>query len=171
MRLERPSMKWKDEHEAYMDEWDEEGMTPSSFHLDSGISYENYLEELHKREAGHGKWLPCTNYFLVDDTDRVVGMIDIRHDLNEYLHQFGGHIGYGVRPSERRKGYATRMLAEALKVTDTLGIKSVLVTCNEENIGSAKTIQHNGGKEDVSMIEEDGTVVRRFWIDRENKSS
>ena len=104
-------------------------------------------------------------------TKRVVGMIDIRHDLNEYLHQFGRHIGYGVRPSERRKGYATRMLAEALKVTDKLGIKSVLVTCNEENIGSAKTIQHNGSREDVSRTEEDGTVVRRFWIERENESA
>lgn len=167
MRLERPSMKWKDEHEAYMKEWDEDGMTPSSFHLNDRIPYEVYLEELRNRESGQGKWLPCTNYFLVDETDRVVGMIDIRHDLNEYLHQFGGHIGYGVRPSERRKGYATQMLAEALKVTDRLGIKSVLVTCNEENIGSAKTIQHNGGKEDVSLTEEDGTVVRRFWINRE----
>ena len=121
---------------------------------------------LAKREEGHGKWLPCTNYFLVDDTDRVVGMIDIRHDLNEYLHQVGGHIGYGVRPSERRKGYATWMLSEALKVTDTLGLNPVLITCNQDNMGSAKTIQNNGGQEDESFTEEDGTVVRRFWIHR-----
>ncbi|REB05253.1 GNAT family N-acetyltransferase [Sporosarcina sp. BI001-red] len=93
-------------------------------------------------------------------------MIDIRHGLNEYLHQVGGHIGYGIRPSERQRGYATWMLAEALKVTDSLGITSVLVTCNDDNIGSAKTIQNNGGEEDVSVTEEDGTVVRRFWINR-----
>lgn len=166
MRLVRPSLEWKEEHEAYMKEWDEERMTPSSFHLKEGIPYEDYLKELAKREAGHDKWLPCTNYFLVDDTDRVVGMIDIRHDLNEYLHQVGGHVGYGIHPSERRKGYATWMLAEALKLTDTLGINSVLITCNEENIGSAKTIQNNGGVEDESFTEDDGTVVRRFWIHR-----
>lgn len=166
MRLVRPSLEWKEEHEACMKEWDEERMTPSSFHLNEGVPYEDYLKELAKREAGHDKWLPCTNYFLVNDTDRVVGMIDIRHDLNEYLHQVGGHIGYGIRPSERRKGYATRMLAEALKVTDELGINSVLITCNNDNIGSAKTIQNNGGVEDESFTEDDGTVVRRFWIHR-----
>ncbi|WP_432352890.1 GNAT family N-acetyltransferase [Sporosarcina sp. A2] len=167
MRLERPSMKWKEEHAAYRNEWDEDRMIPSSFNWDEGIPYETYLEELALREAGHGKWLPCTNYFLVDDTQRVVGMIDIRHDLNEYLHQVGGHIGYGIRPSERRKGYATWMLSEALKVTDTLGISSVLITCNEDNVGSAKTIQKNGGIEDGSFTEEDGTVVRRFWIKKD----
>ena len=128
--------------------------------------YEVYLEELARGEAGHGKWLPCTNYFLVDETDRVVGMIDIRQELNEYLRQVGGHIGYGIRPSERRKGYATLMLAEALKVTDALVISNVLVTCNEENIGSVKTIQNNGGREDESFTEDDGTVVRRFWINQ-----
>ncbi len=167
MRLERPSMRWKEEHEAYRDEWDEERMTPSSFHIAVETPYEIYLEELALREAGHGKWLPCTNYFLVDDTNRIVGMIDIRHELNEHLHQVGGHIGYGVRPSERRKGYATRMLAEALKVTEGLGIDAVLVTCNDDNIGSTKTIENNGGVEDTSFIEVDGTVVRRFWIKRE----
>ncbi|MBD7908574.1 GNAT family N-acetyltransferase [Sporosarcina gallistercoris] len=166
MRLERPSLKWKEEHIAYMNEWDESRMTPSSFQLEEGSSYESYLEELAKREEGQGKWLPCTNYFLVDDMDRIVGMIDIRHDLNEYLHQVGGHIGYGVRPSERRKGYATWMLSEALKVTDTLGINPVLITCNHDNMGSAKTIQNNGGQEDESFTEDDGTVVRRFWIHR-----
>ena len=141
-------------------------MIPSSFQFGENCPYEVYLEELARGEAGHGKWLPCTNYFLVDETDRVVGMIDIRQELNEYLRQVGGHIGYGIRPSERRKGYATLMLAEALKVTDALGISNVLVTCNEENIGSVKTIHNNGGREDESFTEDDGTVVRRFWINQ-----
>ncbi len=76
-----------------------------------------------------------------------------------------------MRPAERRKGYATRILAEALKKCDALGIKKVLVTCNADNIGSAKTIVKNGGVEAKSFIEEDGTVIRRFWIESVARTS
>jgi predicted acetyltransferase len=166
MRLVRPSIEWKNEHEDYMKEWDESRMTPSSFNLDGYENYEAYLEALKYRERGEGKWVPSTNYFLVDEKDRVIAMVDIRHELTDYLRNVGGHIGYGVRPLERRKGYATLILAEALKKCDELGIQQVLVTCNADNIGSAKTILKNGGVEDKSFLEEDGTEIRRFWIER-----
>ncbi len=166
MRLVRPSVEWKKEHEEYMKEWGNHRMTPSSFNLAGYENYEAYLTALKIRESGDGEWVPCTNYFLVDDTDRVLAMVDIRHVLTDYLHNVGGHIGYGVRPAARRQGHATRILAEALKKCDELGIQRVLVTCNNDNIGSAKTIIKNGGIEDNSFIEEDGTVVRRFWIER-----
>lgn len=165
MRLERPSMKWRREHIAYMKEWDEDRMTPSSFHLNESISYETYLEELAVKEAGHGNRVPNTNYFLVDD-ERIIGMVNIRHGLNDYLRQVDGHIGYGIRPSERRKGYATYLLSEALNITDQLGIRSVLVTCNEDNIASAAVIVKNGGAEDEVFLEPHGNLVRRFWIER-----
>lgn len=166
MRLERPSMKWRTEHIAYMKEWDEDRMTPSSFHLNEGIAYEAYLEELAAKEAGLGNRMLSTNYFLVDDNERIVGMVNIRHGLNDYLRQVGGHVGYGIRPSERRKGYATHLLSEALKITDQLGIRSVLVTCNEDNLGSAAVIINNGGVEDEGFMEPHGNLVRRFWIER-----
>ena len=165
MRLVRPSIEWKNEHEDYMKEWDESRITPSSFNVVGHEDYETYLGALQIRESGDGKWVPSTNYFLVGYNDRILAMVDIRHDLTDYLHNVGGHIGYGVRPAERRKGYATWILAEALKKCGELGIDRVLVTCNEDNIGSAKTIEKNGGIEDKSFIEEDGTVVRRFWIE------
>ncbi|MDY0404378.1 GNAT family N-acetyltransferase [Virgibacillus sp. 179-BFC.A HS] len=102
---------------------------------------------------------------MVNEQDRVLAMVDIRHELGGNLYHVGGHIGYSVRPSERRKGYATRILAEALKKCKELGITRVLVTCNKDNnIGSAKTILNNGGVEDEAFVEEDGNVVRRFWI-------
>ena len=109
--------------------------------------------------------MPSTNYFLVDENNRVLAMVDIRHELTDYLQNVGGHIGYGVRPAARRKGHATMILSEALKKCDELGIRRVLVTCNDDNIGSARTIVKNGGVEDKSFIEDDGTVVRRFWIE------
>lgn len=166
MQLVRPSMEWKEGHEAYMNEWDDARMTPSIFQLQADVSYEDYLQHLAFRESGAGRWLPSTSCFYIDDDRRIVGMIDIRHELDEHMLQVGGHVGYGVRPSERKKGYATRMLAEALKKTDALGIQRVLVTCNSDNEGSAKVILNNGGAEDESFTEDDGTVVRRFWIDR-----
>lgn len=166
MRLERPSLKWEKEHIAFMREWDGERLTPSSFRLKAGVPYEVYLEELAIKESGQGDRMPNTNYFLVDDNERIIGMVNIRHRLNDYLYRVDGHIGASIRPSERRKGYATHLLSEALNVTDRLGIRSVLVTCNEDNIGSAAVILNNGGVEDESFTEPHGNVVRRFWIER-----
>ena len=93
-----------------------------------------------------------------------MGMIDIRHELNEYLRTIGGHIGYGIRPTERKKGYASYLLKEALTKCKELHINQVLITCNEDNIGSAKVILNNGGIEDDLFITEEGLMKRRFWI-------
>ena len=90
-------------------------------------------------------------------------MIDIRHRLNEYLLQFGGNIGYSVRPSQRRKGYATEMLALALEECRKLGLNRALVTCDKTNIGSAKTIQKNGGVLENEVLEGD-RITQRYWI-------
>jgi predicted acetyltransferase len=139
-------------------------MIPSSFNLDASGSYAEYLLELAKREKGHGKWLPCSNYFLVNEENRILGMLDIRHQLNDFLYRVGGHIGYSVRPSERKKGYTTFVLSKALVKCMELGMENVLITCNDVNIGSAKVILKNGGIEDYSETDSDGTVIRRFWI-------
>ncbi|MDN4608482.1 GNAT family N-acetyltransferase [Sporosarcina highlanderae] len=166
MRLERPSLKWKSEHIAYLKEWDEAKVNPSSFRLKKDFPYEDYLEELKEEEAGKNNRVPNSNYFLIDENNRILGAVTIRHFLSDYLRNVDGHIGAGIRPSERRKGYATFLLSEALKITDQLGIRSVLVTCNEDNIGSAAVIIKNGGVEDESFTEPHGNVVRRFWIER-----
>ena len=93
----------------------------------------------------------------------MVGAVNIRHYLNEALLLNGGHIGDGVRPSERRKGIATKMIALALEECRKLGIEKVLMVCDKENIGSAKSIQLNGGilENEVAV---DGIVEQRYWI-------
>ena len=169
MRFVRPALEWKEEHEAYIQEWGGARITPSSLNLTKEMPYKTFLENLAMRESGAGKWMPCTSYFVVNEADRIVGMVDIRHELNEHMLQVGGHIGYSVRPSERRKGYATSMLSVALKKTDALHINPVLITCNADNIASAKVILSNNGVEDESFTEDHGTVVRRFWIERISK--
>ena len=95
---------------------------------------------------------------------QMVGMLQIRHTLNAELLQSGGHIGYGVRPSERRKGYASQMLALALEKCRELGIGKALVTCDKDNIASSKTILKNGGLLENEMAEADGNILQRYWI-------
>jgi predicted acetyltransferase len=90
-------------------------------------------------------------------------MIDVRHRLNDYLLKFGGHIGYSVRKSERQKGYATEMLALTLKECIKLNIKRVLITCDKDNIASAKTVVNNGGVLENEIPEENG-ITQRYWL-------
>jgi predicted acetyltransferase len=107
-------------------------------------------------------------YFLMDG-ERILGAIDIRHSLNEYLIGVGGHIGYGVRPSERRKGYASIMLSLALPIANELGLKKILITCNKSNTASEKTILKNGGILE-NEIEDGDEIVMRYWISEDSSS-
>ena len=100
---------------------------------------------------------------LDKDRNIFVGAVNIRHYLNEGLLQTGGHIGDGIRPSERRKGYGTAMVALALEECRKLGIDRVLMCCDKDNIGSAKTIIRNGGVLENEVIEDDH-LEQRYWI-------
>ena len=109
--------------------------------------------------------VPADTFLAVRQFDRrLVGMINIRHTLNDYLFQFGGHIGYSVRPGERRKGYAKEMLRLALNKCKGLKLDRVLVTCNSENEASARTIQANGGVLENRVPEGKG-FTDRYWIE------
>lgn len=109
--------------------------------------------------------ISATTYFLMDaKKDKIYGAVNIRHHLNEYLLKIGGHIGYGVAPSERRKGYATKMLSLALDKCRDLKLDRILVTCDKGNIGSAKTIIKNNGILEDKFTEESGNIVQRYWI-------
>ena len=95
--------------------------------------------------------VPALTYFYVrEEDDKIVGMINIRLALNDFLRTEGGHIGYCIRPTERRKHYATEMLKKALEVYDTMSIKEVLLGCDKENAASAGVIKNCGGE----LIEE-----------------
>jgi len=109
-------------------------------------------------------WVPYSFYLLVND-EKIIGSISIRHDLDEMLRLYGGHIGYNIRPSERRKGYATKMLSLGLEKCKELGLKEVLITCKKDNIGSAKTIENNGGiLEEEIYVKEEEAIFKKYWI-------
>ena len=127
-------------------------------------SFEYYIENLDTTEDNKDGWVPDTTLFCLDkDRDVFVGAVNIRHYLNENLLRTGGHIGDGVRPSERKKGYATAMIALALEECKKLGISRVLMCCDKENIASAKSIIRNGGVLE-NEVEDDGHIEQRYWI-------
>jgi predicted acetyltransferase len=117
-------------------------------YYEEGISFRRYLEVLAEHERGENlpaNHVPSTFLFAFAGT-RIVGRVSIRHSLNPYLERFGGHIGYVVVPEYRRQGYATAILRQSLQIArQKLGLRRVLVTCDDDNVGSIKTIEKNGG--------------------------
>jgi predicted acetyltransferase len=129
--------------------------------------FEGYVQQM--KDASEGRNLrpglvPQTTFWLVRDGIAVVGETGLRHRLTPQLEREGGHIGYFIRPSERRKGYGTAALALTLQEARKLGIEKVLVTCDPDNIASARVIEKNGGKLDPRPMP-DGPAKLRYWID------
>jgi len=128
-------------------------------------SYAFWLEAIQAAQTRvHERYVPSSTYFAIDN-EKIIGIVDIRHYLNDYLINEGGHIGYSVRPTERRKGYATKILHLALQKCQELNIEKALVTCNSDNTASEKVIIKNGGIKENEFLEDNGTIVYRYWID------
>jgi len=111
--------------------------------------------------------IPATLFLFVRKADdAILGMIQVRHYFNEYLEKYAGHIGYSIRPRERRKGYAKQMLRMTLPFCKELGIQKVLISCIDGNIGSEKTILANGGVYESTVYEPGSQrYLKRFWIE------
>lgn len=152
----------------FIDEWIKNGeeVVPASVRL-AYYDFDTWLKNtlaLEKRETCPPNLVPAYTYFMFMGNDRILGAINIRHCLNDYLFNYGGHIGYGIRPSERRKGYGTLILSMAIPIVKELGINKILVTCNKKNIASAKVILKNGGVLENEVFE-DGEITQRYWIE------
>ena len=110
-------------------------------------------------------YVPASTFWLVDAHKTLIGVAHFRHSLNAALSYEGGHIGYGVRPTQRNKGYGKIMLKLLLERAKTMGLTRVLLTCDKSNIASARVIHCNGGKLDSEVPRKDGKgITQRYWI-------
>ncbi|WP_025028447.1 GNAT family N-acetyltransferase [Caldalkalibacillus mannanilyticus] len=168
LRLVEPSEEYKAEYLNMIQEWEKTGerMVPFTLRYDCS-DFTLFLQEMNHLKVGENvneRTGNSSTFWLVHSNKKVVGAVNIRHKLNDSLREIGGHIGYGIRPSERNKGFATLQLALALIKAREMGLDRVLVTCDKENIASAKTIVNNGGRLDSEGLV-DGMLIQRYWIE------
>ena len=143
---------------------------PNFLHYyEEGFSFKRYLEVLDEQERGinlQPNFVPSTFLFAFVEA-RIVGRVSIRHSLNDFLERAGGHIGYAVVPEFRRRGYATESLRQSVELArGRLGISRILITCDDDNIGSIRTIEKNGGVlENIVSGPDLSKPKRRYWIE------
>ena len=165
LKLVKLEEKYKEQLNDMMEEWYSTGekIVPYAIRKVDYRNYEEYLKSLDNKNSTED-WVPDSTFFCLDTEKNIfVGAVNIRHYLNEKLLINVGHIGDGVRPTRRRKGIATKMIALALEECKKLGLKKVLMVCNKENIGSAKSIKNNGGILE-NEIKINGSIQQRYWI-------
>ena len=169
--LLRPTAKYIPQYEAYRREFLDFGGSMDGAgglrRLESGRAWLDEVERFSRPETVPEGKVVSTQFILVREADdRLLGMLQLRHYLNDYLRRVAGHIGYSVRPSERRRGYAKRMLAMALDEARMLGLERVMISCSVENEASRRTILANGGVFDSTVLDEtDGELLERYWIE------
>jgi predicted acetyltransferase len=171
--LEEPSLNRKNEAIEYIEEFIKNNSNISGTgNLDDYLedrTYEIWLEEIKKLEnkeyANSVGFVPATTYFMIREKDnKIIGMINLRHELNERLAKTGGHIGYSIRPLERKKGYAKIQLYLCLLKAREIGLEKVMLTCDEKNIASYKTMEALGGIFERKEFEKD-RITKVYWID------
>lgn len=167
---EEPSLSRKEDAIEYINEFLKynskiNGVGGLNRYLDN---YEEWLLKLEndKNLKPSEERVPALTYFLVRENDnKIIGMVNIRLSLNERLRKSGGHIGYSIRPEERKKGYNKINLYLALEVLQNNGIEKAMLSCDKDNLGSSKTMLALGGKLEREFLEEDGQIEQVYQID------
>ena len=171
IKLVKASNEYQDLIVDMLKEWidynnnhSEANTSPASIFKNDYHNFDYYINNLDLKNPKPGLVEDSTFFALDVERNKMVGAINIRHKLNDYLLNYGGHIGDGVRPSERRKCYATKIIGLALKECQKLNIDKVLLVCDKDNIGSAKSIKNNGAILENEIVK-DGKTIQRYWIE------
>ena len=168
VQLVLPSLKYRASYLQALEESKGETGETQLNKPEENQSFEDFVQQLHDNARGVNLpkgWVPASMFWLIDN-EEVIGRTHIRHELNDYLFKHGGHIGYYIRPSKRNMGYGKKILELSLAEAKKLGLKKVLVTCDDDNIGSQKIIEANGGVLENKVSTEEGKPQTcRYWIE------
>jgi predicted acetyltransferase len=169
IQLIQPTETLREEFLAFHAEFPPHEQIPGLAGVDTGnfeVDVRNALNYAKGAGLPDG-WVPAHTFWVVRNAKTIVGVVQLRHALTPFLEAEGGHIGYSVRPSERGKRYATRMLEMALDEARRLGLKRVLITCDRRNVASARVIQKNGGRleNEVPSRFPGREFTQRYWVE------
>lgn len=168
--LVKPCKSMEEDVLAYKKEYFDHG--EKHIHGSAGLArcdnYDIWLQKVQSYEKDDFimDYVNASTYFSVRKSDnKVIGTVQLRHSLSEELRKYGGHIGYGIRPSERLKGYAGEQLSLVMEEARKIGLRRVMITCDKDNLASAKVIQNNGGElEWEGIYEPTNEVIQIYWI-------
>ncbi|MCF7830656.1 GNAT family N-acetyltransferase [Candidatus Gracilibacteria bacterium] len=168
MQLVKPNRKYEKSWKEVLSELETEGLmgffNPNP--LEKTRDLDHYIKQTKDCEEGKNlpeDWVSSTTYWLVDN-NKLIGQVNIRHKLTDSLKKLGGHIGYVIRPTARKMSYGTKILELALQKAESLGLKKVLITCDESNTASQKIIEKNKGVFQDKISGKDEPTLR-YWID------
>lgn len=161
----RPHFRYKNSYLEGVNEYIEEKRTVTWHPEILRRQFDEYVQTLRQAETRPlAGMVPATQYWLIIDGHCYAGDLDLRHRLNESLRRYGGHIGYKIRPSLRRKGYGKLLCKLGIAEARKRGIGDILITCDDDNIGSYKIIEANGGVLQDKFDTGRHTLTRRYWI-------
>ena len=170
IRLIEPTLELKTEFQSMAAEYTAASeKSYADMYAEAVEDFDSYVAKLHDHAKGENLpegWVPSSTFWLVRDNSRVLGCSRLRHYLAGDLRYEGGHIGYDIRPSERRKGHGTLIFRLTLQKARELGLERVLITCHADNIASQQIIEKTGGRFASQIITGQGQKpLRRYWID------
>ena len=170
LTLKRPDISFSDEIRSYRQEFLDAGSPLNGCgplaDMEDPAEWIAHTVRFEKGDDIPEDMVPSTQFIYVrESVGKIPGTIQIRHSFTPFLETYGGHIGYSIRPSERRKGYAKQMLHDCLPYCKELGLEKVMVSCVDTNVASRKTILANGGVYDGTVWEPEEQVnFERYWI-------
>lgn len=165
LRFTLPTEEHRDDVLAFYAEFAAQGKTCIGF--GNSDDYDTWLTGMKNRISGTDLpdgWVR-ENFYLCYDAGELVGVFSLKMELTDFLMNYGGHIGYAVKPSRQNQGYATDMLKQGLQIAGALGFKRILAVCDEDNNASERVILKNGGVFENKLFDSDEDVyIKRYWL-------